>query len=93
MQTENAEELDVSSVICRVGFIHAFFCLLAQPYDKYEKVSIPSKLTGNEIVLTRCNSNLQDHSSDCYIGSIIYNYHTICFAQWCINSRKYVFNK
>ena len=53
---------------------------------------IPSKQTGNEIVLTRCNSNLQDHSTDCYMGTIIYNSHTIFFAQWCIKSRKYVLN-
>ena len=45
-----------------------------------------------EIVLTRCNSNLQDHSTDCYIGTLIYNYHTIFFAQWCIKGRKCVLN-
>ena len=54
---------------------------------------IPSNLTVIELVLTRCNSNLQDHSSDCYIGTIKYNnYHTIFFAQWCIKSREYVLN-
>ena len=44
------------------------------------------------MVLARCYSNLQDHSTDCYIGTIIYNYHTIFFAQWCIKCRKYVLN-
>ena len=44
------------------------------------------------MVLARCYSNLQDHSTDCYIGTIIYNYHTIFFAPWCIKCRKYVLN-
>ena len=84
----------MSTVYWQMVFIHAFSLSVcaALCHKIIKQCFIPSKLTGIEIVLTRCNSNLQDHLSDCYIGTINYNYHTIFFDQWCIKSRKYILN-